>query len=412
MTKNILKEKTYILTNKHLSFSLSPRLSKEELILNIYENKSPASTYEIAYSLNSLITLDKRFRAYDSIEEILREIEIAIDRKNVEIEKRSNFCLLSFIMIGNKISIKIPTTKTLNAGPLHLVKIIEDNSLIISMMCLLLDGRLAFCSRDRKIKIINLQTFEYELKFLPSDYTSDYLFVLDNGNFGCCSQFEGIIRIWEIKGRTYKLLSETEHEKVNKVAQLSQKRIASSSKKNLVIWNDELNFKKKIMNFRYNEAFIELKNNCYIVVYETEKREIYGRLIFFNTKTYEREHIIEDIECNDDVDNLYEAKNKLIFGGGITISIVDTKSFILERKIRIEGLDGLFAYLLIDDETLICGCNIGNDFEGSFLKIHLKRLELLGFQKNIGKTINQIIQINKNSFVTLSRGGQIKIWRF
>ena len=136
-----------------------------------------------------------------------------------------------------------------------------------------------------------------------------------------------------------------------------------------------------------------------------------GVVGFCDIKTYDLTSLIKNIDTSNSFHNLIETDNdKLFVGGEKTISILDTKKFIIDKKITFEGLLSINCFIKLKEERILCGCSIG-DFKGSFLSIGQKDFEFLGFYKNAhSKLINNFLKISENSFATCSRDGTVKIW--
>ena len=238
---------------------------------------------------------------------------------------------------------------------------------------------------------------------------------LDDGTIVSCS-FDRTIMIGDYT------IKSAHDDWICKVITLPNNRIASCSKdKTIKIWKS---------NPPYSDTPIKVlrgHSKCVASLLYIKERDIMlsgsVTLGLWNMSTYQCDKVIEGVICCF-INSLYQIdKDRVIVGGFNSFSIVNIDKCIIEKRIKDESLEslGLFNVFqmfmslghvdcflkLRDNKTILCGC--GN---GIFCFYDMNTEQYKIPNNNHNDSINDILLIDDNTFLSCSWDNTIKVWKY
>lgn len=117
---------TYQITLSGLSYTLSIFRASKYLTIQI-KSSSSSLTYQSIFTLENLFDISKRFRGFDSIEEILEDIQYIIQTKDFKISKeKNNQVIFSYFLGKEQINLPIGSNDNKQKYPLDEDEKIEN----------------------------------------------------------------------------------------------------------------------------------------------------------------------------------------------------------------------------------------------------------------------------------------------
>lgn len=245
------------------------------------------------------------------------------------------------------------------------VKKIEENKKdiegLVFSICITGDERIAVCSEDRDIQILNKKSLGLELSLKGHNKAVNHISLLENGYLVSSSE-DLTIKIWELKDKLYKCLKTLIGHKneVRKTIQITHNRLVSCSDDGtLKVWNSMPPYEcfQTLTNHSfYVRAVIELKNKKFFVSGGTD-----GTVRFWNSSNYHCEHTVQKASCSF-TNGLIEGKNKLYLGTVYgKIKVISTLTYQIETVfVNNISKHQIFCCLYLNDESLIYGDSFGN----------------------------------------------------
>lgn len=281
----------------------------------------------------------------------------------------------------------------------------------VYFLCLLRKNKFASCSLDKSIIIYSLETYQCESVFFGHFWGVTSVSELSNGLI-ISSAYDNNIKVWD--NNTYQCLSTlTNHNNyVHKVSQITKNRICScSSDQTLKIWNDFPPYKCIKTLWGHSGpviSFIELKSKNYIVSAGNGNSSFSSTdetVRFWKNDSYECQAVIDNIKCW--MNGLAEiGTDKLIVGGANEISVIQTNTLTLEKKILTDGCF-VYSFLPLTSQRFLCGCSGGKSFVAD-----LCDEGTLNIEKKIMHSFNIYCLILFNdTLLTCSQDKLIKIWK-
>ena len=292
-------------------------------------------------------------------------------------------------------------------------KLIQENKYDtneIFSLCLTEDRRIACCSTDQTIKILNQKTLEIDLILEGHKNWVNHVSLLDNGCL-VSSSSDTTIKIWKINKDGYKLVKTLQGHKgaVLKTIQLSNNRIGSCSfDESLKIWKSSEPY-DEIITIPGESSFdslIELKNKKYIV--SVSENNV---IRFFNNSTYKCEKSIGGVECFWQNSLVETDDNRIIVGGGDgVISIINTVTFQLETKIKLsKDVCDIYSLLYFHSNG---GDVLLGDSDGNLFQVELKELKIISIKNDLHDDwLTDLLLFDKNTLVSCSTDRIVKMWK-
>ena len=146
-------------------------------------------------------------------------------------------------------------------------------------------------------------------------------------------------------------------------------------------------------------SLLKLKNQKYIA--SCGQKEIN----FWGTQDYKRKKNIQGVYCRWN-NSLAELNEKIIVGDVRMVVVINTQTLQIEAKIKISCGGYIYSIIKMDEANIICGSE-----KGELIKINTIAYQstlLNGFAHS--KCIFDLLQVDKNLFVSSGLDNSIKFW--
>lgn len=290
------------------------------------------------------------------------------------------------------------------------IKIIKEHYLGVRCLLLLNDGRLASSSVDGTINIYNL-TKEYHCELCLKGHSSNvsYIFQTDNGKLISCSSDKSI-KIWNISETSYKCdytFLIAHNEPINKVIPLLNNRIGSCSDDNTIkLWNCVPPYNQLATlegHTDFVNSIIELKEKNSIISGSND-----NTLRVWSLSSYKCDTIIQKIECYFTNSMIILSGNRVVIGGINTITIIKIVNYEIELIISNSKLHYIYSLTLLKNGNILCGCEYG-----MICIFNPKKKNLQFINERIHQdSVQSLLEINKNTFISCSLDKTIKVWEY
>lgn len=292
---------------------------------------------------------------------------------------------------------------------IHIQKVLTNHTAAVNSILLLMDGRLASCSTDLTIKILNLQNYNCDINIQDNKSIVTYINQLENGKL-ISSFVDSSIKIWTIYEFSYKCEHTIEQAHTNiiyKVIPLINNRIASCSEDlTIKIWNS---------NFPYNHIWtIQGHKSIITSMIQSKKHKLLLSGSFDETirkwdlSSYQCIDIILDVDCSYRNGLLEFDDKRVIVGGRNMTSIVNIMNNTIEHIIFSDEFDYVSCFTKLKDGQILFGCNNGTlaTYDISKDKVILLRKER---HKN---TVSGLLTINEHIIISSSFDKTIIVWNY
>ena len=302
----------------------------------------------------------------------------------------------------NKIVIQPPKNKRINK-----FFTLNNVSTKVTSLSALKDGRLAVSS-ESCIRIFDLGVKKCSLSIENEhEQAIEYITQIDNGLLASCSLDKTIklFSIEETKYTTEAILVGHQY-RVTKVESINEEVIASSSfDHSIKIWKSIPPYEEiKTMTGHQDGVFsiVKLKGKNQLVSGSSDIR-------FWNLDSYQCEAVIKGVNCFFPDSILELDNNRIIVGEKIVTSIINAKTFQIEKKIK-ENLFRITSFAGLDETGyFVCANKIGNIFymESDFGNI--KCVDKI--EKATNGTVIMVANIGNGLFASVEKGNKvIYIW--
>ena len=290
------------------------------------------------------------------------------------------------------------------------VQSIKEHTNKVTSVILLQDGRLASCSTDKTIRIININTSQCEIIIRGHQKAVTYISQLDNGKLISCS-CDKSIKVWSIAQNTFELeetIEEAHNDLILKIIALSQNRMGTCSADNTIkIWNSNkpYNLSSKLEGHTdWVNSIIQLKGKEILV---SGSGGDDGSLRIWCLKTYKCNKVLKNILCCYYNSMIEMSNNRVAIGGENKIFIINTITFQTEQYIKSEGIGFVNSIIELRDGNLLGGFEKGNIglYDLNLNEIYLK-------ETTHSKDISGLIKINKTLFASCSYDKTVRVWSY
>ena len=271
-------------------------------------------------------------------------------------------------------------------------------------LLMLNDKRIASCSEDRRILI-----------FDPSnDYHCDKEITRYSESNKSFCQLKDNTLVYPVEDRSISLGSYTINRahniKIIKVISLPNNRIASCSADGTIkIWKS---------NPPYSNIPIKVleghKDWVTSMIYVREKNLLISgscdeSIIFWNMTTYQCVCRFRNISWVRSPNALYQIDNERIIVGAIVgFVIINFDKFVIENWVTSKNEESFDCFIkLRDNKTILCGCDKG---KLCLYDMYTKAVTITN--KSHASKINDILTIDKETFMTCSDDKYIKVWKY
>ena len=280
----------------------------------------------------------------------------------------------------------------------------------INSLLNLKDGRIASCSKNGLIKIINPnKNFNCDMNILTHQIWVHSLCQIDNGNIvSTASNKNSSLMIFSISDNSYQLVHKIDIKYKNeyvlnvKVAALSDNRIATGND-SLLIFDGTSKTDKPIVALKERRGDIEN------ILYLREKEiavtaTTSNKVSVWDVKNYQLVTIISDLMCYGVNEMLRVSHNKILFG----LSLYNVDTFEEEKDFG-EQLGSLYteSHLVLRDGVHLIGVS-----EEGFVMINMQTGENRIIYTAHKKRILDIKEIDDNTFITCGEDNTIRVWKY
>lgn len=321
----------------------------------------------------------------------ITQLNDTINKENI-IKYFNEYCFLSD---DNFYSVTIKKIKE--------TKIIKEHTDGVTCIILLSDGRLASSSKDKTIKIYNINN-SYQCDMTLEGHTNyiDYISEITNKKIASCSH-DLSIRFWTIKEYSYTCdycIFQSHSSPLKQLISLSEGRFASCSADKLIkIWSITPPYKLiKTLKGHFDtvNTMLQLKRKSTFISGALD-------LIIWDLKTYKCDKVISNIECK----SLLELANETIIVGGCeAITVLSTTTYEIIQKIAC-CMPYLISLMELRDGKILCGSE-----EGSFCVCDIESKDIYIKFMAHHKCIFSLLYLNDNQFISCSDDCTIKVWDY
>lgn len=199
-------------------------------------------------------------------------------------------------------------------------------------------------------------------------------------------------------------------DKVVKVIQLTNQRMASCSYDSIIIWEDHPPF-NKITTLYTSQVEKDKKEKLHSIIEIKQKNCLISGtnevLRVWELSEYQAIELIKDVSCYERECLIQFGEDKLIVGGVNEISIIDLNTFSVYKKISPFFPDSCVTSLLqIDKESFIAGDCFGNLFRLTVTSDRVLNKYKYGHEIQV----TSLLKLDDRLFISTSWGSSIKIW--
>lgn len=298
-----------------------------------------------------------------------------------------------------------------NINDINNTKEIKDHTSQVASLLLLSDGRLASCSRDKTIKIFNINNNYYQCDLTIEGHTDTvtYISQLDNNKLVSCS-CDKSIKIWSFTRSSYNCdytIQDAHTKWINKVIPIKGGKMVSCS--------DDMTIKVWKSNSPYTLVkTLEGHTGCVNSIIQLKGKDILisgssdWNLIKWDLVTYERNNVTDGVLCSYQ-NSMIEIDNKKIIVGGDKITVVNVSNCRIEYTIIKDELGFVYSFMILRDGNILCG------YDNGLLCIYDIQNNTLTLKENKIHDKNDIIcllNINKYKFVSCAFDNTINVWEY
>ena len=292
----------------------------------------------------------------------------------------------------------------INIDDVKCIRTITEHTYSVESLLLLKEKKVASSSYDETIRIYDPSNDYHCDSVLNRHRNYTYsICQLDDGTIVSCSS-GGSIQIGD-----YKIWKAHNGYSIYKVIPLPDNRIAScSDEKTVTIWTSEPPYS--------DTPIIVLKGHSSSVksILYIKERDILisgsqdDTLRLWSMTTYKFEKVINGVKC-DWSNALYQIDNdRVIAGGQYTFSIVNIDDCVIENQIINESFGYANCFIkLRDNTTILCGCG-----KGQFCFYDLNTSTYKMTMNNHNDSINALLLMDNNTFISCSSDNTIKVWNY
>lgn len=296
--------------------------------------------------------------------------------------------------------------KSLN---LSIIKTIENAQVLVFIIQLLTDNRLAACCEHGIIHIFNIFTSESEMMIQETNQILIEMCSL-SGNRLILASAQGKIIIYQIYKKSYKLLSVIDtntNSWIVKVIPLSRNRIGCITRNNKILF---FNSEEPYNEIRTIETSQRLNS-----IYQINDKEMLlcflndDSLSFMNLETYNWIKTINHVPCYSRRSIVELTDGRIITGGENMITII--KNYQIETQIVDKIIGKVESLLVLDNKKVLIGS--GNQKAGMFSCLDLDKCNIIYRQPNVHCfNVDSLILITKGLFVSCSWDHKINLWGY
>ena len=270
-------------------------------------------------------------------------------------------------------------------------------------LVLLNDNKIAFCSDIGTLSLLDpFNDYHYSILVQNSAYPS--FCQLNDGTLVYTCQCTTIINIgtYSIKNAHVIL--------IYKVITLSNNRIATGSADSTIkIWKSDPPYsdtpiKVLVGHLDWVTSMIYVKEKDLLISGSCDLS-----IRFWSMKTYQRVCSFRYLSFVRSPNALYQIDNeRIIVGSNIGFVIINFDKCVVENFVGAKNQKGFDCFIkLRDNKTILCGCDKG---KFGLYDMYTKTFTITN--KSHNSTINDILTIDEETFLTCSNDKSIKVWKY
>lgn len=296
-------------------------------------------------------------------------------------------------------------TKETSISEMKLIKEKSDYATPISLICATSDGRIAMCANTNDIPIINPITLEIELTLTGHKEKVVDLSLLDNG-WLLSSAEDYTIKKWNVQQTSFQCVETIDVPTlVSMCIPLSNNRLCAFTPISTIKIFLRIPPYQEIISLSDNKnitSLFELKNKKYFV-----SCSVFDNLaIFWSGVTYKKQKVFKEIMCLKK-GGVIEVKDRVIIGEyGGAISIINSSTLQLERKIQLgEEVSCIFSSLDLNNGSILLG-----DKMGRIVQFSLDDESDIIIREEHNNSIFGLVLAKDNSLISCSYHKTFKKW--
>ena len=373
-------------------------------------NKLMSRTKEIESSYEESFTRNKNMLTF---------LEVLIDNYDGSNEMRCNILNNTVIIYECKEKRNIDEVIKYYKGynildniiKIEQAKIITNHYQPVRSLLRLKDGRFASFGKDKTVRVFNPSNNYNCEQLIERHIDKENLFVSDRIH-SICQLDDGTIvastHDYAIMIGDYSI--EKAHKgHISKVLTLPNNRIASCSDDGTIkIWNSVPPYSATPITVLEGHS-----SSVNSILYIKEKDVLISgssdeTLRVWSMSTYKCETVLKGVECCD-ANAMYQIdSDRVIVGGDLEVSIVNMDKCEIEKKIKRDIPIGIHCFVkLRDNKTIVWGCD-GGIF--CFYDMNTGKWKIK--EKNHENTINDLLMIDDNTFISCSSDNTIRVWKY
>ena len=386
---------------------------------NLFDNKIINDIIKYNDNINNMLN------------ELKNQIEYITDLKQIENKKRIiNFIINDIIKENEKIKREINSNLNNELQEYHSVveekdisynnfdikiknpiHILKQHNGTISCATVLNDGRFATCSYDRSLIIYDKKKFKSDLIIKIHDDSINYILQLSTGLLASCSD-DHTIKILNINSNNYEVLQILNDHKgsIYKIIELSNKKLVScSDDSSIIVYSKDNN--KYIKEYQINTndkcfCLIQTKENeiCFYDDYSDNK----GSICFYDLTQKKITATLKGISSGGYNFMNMITKDLLVVTGDEKITIINVNQYNIARIIDVQNSSYINVSCVLNENFILTG-----DYNGHIKqwKIEGDNLILISTKENAHNDgIYTLIKLEDGHILSGSDDGEVKIW--
>ena len=357
--------------------------------INIYKCNDEKKIIEVTKFFNEYYINKENNKLID----YEKEVEFTIEAKSINRRR----------LARNKDSFTINSVLSVKSDNFKVIKTITKHTTAVHSLLWLKNNKIASCSGDKTINIYNVSN-DYNLDIVLQRHNDTICSIceLDDGTIVSCSTDKSIIIGDHI-------ILNAHEQRVKKVITLPNNRIASCSDDTTIkIWKSDSPYSDTpiVVLTGHSESVMS-------ILYIKERDimisgSIDGTLRMWNMSTYQCDTMVIGVVCSW-INSLYQIDDdRVIVGKKNKFSIVNITKCSIENSITDKGFGSVLCFLkLRDNNTIICGCD-----NRIFCFYDMKDKKYSINNNNHDSSIEDLLSINDNTFISCSYDKIIKVWKY
>lgn len=268
-------------------------------------------------------------------------------------------------------------------------------------------GKLLAFFDDNKFKLYDLSNFN-SIEINVGELTGQVISILSNGNI--ISTDKNGLYIWHIIDKTIKAkgMIKKVNQEIYDAKLINDTTLALCSYKQKILLIS--------MNPPFHEAYFTINVTDNVLSYlKLRDKEVLActsvnaNVSFYYLPTSKKLTTLKNVECCGPKSMFQFKENNLLVGGPNIITIIDTDTYTIKKKIKNEIFNGIKAITSYNDSSdiILLGC-----MKGNLIQLEFNNEKIIANIQAHSYQINGLSIIDKKKVISFSGESFIKIWNF